>query len=222
MEGPGSGFLPLFRSDQQHALLCFLFVLMPEGHMTMTQLAAATGISASTVGREIGRLETSGIVTVELIGKAKLVRPNWNSPMAQPLRMMLTQTCGPLRELGELRSVDGVVDAWIFGSWAERYQGTPGAYPNDIDVVLVGDRIDFLEVQMVCSRAARNLQAISGAPMLDVNPIIVSRADWERTDPDAFTSRVRGSALIEIPRPVAYPVTTAEPFKVPNVLVGSS
>ena len=141
--------------------------------------------------------------------------------MAQPLRMMLTQTCGPLRELGELRGVAGVVDAWIFGSWAERYQGTPGAYPNDVDVLLVGDHVNFLEAQLVCSRAARNLQAISDAPMLDINPIIVSRVEWERSDPDAFISRVRSGALVEIPRPVVYPSTRAEPFNVPSTFASS-
>ncbi len=34
----------LFRSDQQHTLLCFLFVL-GQGPMTLTELAKATGIN---------------------------------------------------------------------------------------------------------------------------------------------------------------------------------
>lgn len=150
MEAPGSGFAPLFRSDQQLTLLCFLFVLMPGGHMTMTQLAAATDTSASTVSREVARLETAGIVVVETIGRAKLVGANWASPIARPLHMMLSQMCGPLRELVALYGVPGVVSLFVFGSWAERYVGIPGPYPNDVDVLIIGDNVDQLSIQMAC------------------------------------------------------------------------
>jgi hypothetical protein len=33
----------------------------------------------------------------------------------------------------------GVQEAFIYGSWAERYQGVTGVDPGDIDVLLVGD-----------------------------------------------------------------------------------
>lgn len=203
MEAPGSGFVPLFRSEQQHTLLCFLFVLMPDSHMTMTQLAATTGISPSTVSREVARLETAEIVVVETIGRAKLVRPNWDSPMAQPLRMMLTQTCGPLRELGALYEIAGVRSVWIFGSWAERYQGTPGPYPNDVDVLLVGTaNVDVLAVQTVCSRATRELQKLTAGPPLDINPVVITIDEWaEGPTPNAFLERVKGGALVAVPKP---------------------
>ncbi len=175
--------------------------------MTMTQLAKATGISPSTVSREIGRLETSGVVVVESIGKAKLVQPNWSSPLAQPLRMMLTQTCGPLCELASLYLVLGVVDVQIFGSWAERYQGTPGPYPNDVDVAVIGHAIDFLEIQRACSRAARNLQAVTGGPTLDINPVVFDSFDWNNAEPESFPARVRQGALVAVPQPIQHPMT---------------
>ena len=206
--------MPLFRSDQQHTLLCFLFVLMPAGHMTMTQLATATGISASTVSREVARLETAGIVIVETIGRAKLVTPNWASPMAQPLRMMLTQTCGPLSELGPLYRVPGVSSVFLFGSWAERYQGTPGPYPNDVDVLVIGtDIVDVLAVQTVCSRASRELQKMTGGPSLDINPVIITIEQWMHAPSEnTFLDRVKAGGLVEVPRPATY--ATAEPVPV--------
>lgn len=205
--------MPLFRSDQQHALLCFLFVLMPDGHLTMTQLADATGISASTVSREVARLQTAGIVTVETIGRAKLVTANWASPMAHPLRMMLTQTCGPVFELGALCTVPGVVSVFLFGSWAERYHGTPGPYPNDVDVLVIGtDIVDLLAVQTVCSRASRDLQAYTGGPPLDINPVVITIQEWV-TDPspNAFLERVKAGPLVEVLRPATYGTTEAVP-----------
>ncbi len=33
----------------------------------------------------------------------------------------------------------GVQEAFVFGSWAARYMGEPGAAPRDIDVVVIGD-----------------------------------------------------------------------------------
>ena len=213
VEAPASGLVPLFRSNQQHTLLCFLFVLTPDGHMTMTQLAAATGISASTVSREVARLETAGIVIVETIGRAKLVRPNWTSPMAQPLRMMLTQTCGPLCELGALYSIPGVWSVFLFGSWAERYQGTPGPYPNDVDVLVIGtDIVDVFSVQTVCSRASRDLQKYTGGPPLDINPVIITIEQWNHVPGEnAFLERVKAGALVDVPRRVTYVTTEAVP-----------
>jgi DNA-binding Lrp family transcriptional regulator len=200
MEAPGTGFLPLFRSDQQHTLLCFLFVLMPQGKMTMSQLAAATGISASTISREVARLETCGVVTVETIGRSNLVGPNWASPLGKPLRMMLAHTCGPLWELGVLRDVPGVDVVFVFGSWAERYQGFPGPYPNDIDVLVVADdSVDSLVVQTICSRAARDLQKYAGGTLLDINPVVITAQQW--VDPQsAFLERVKAGAIVEVTR----------------------
>ena len=213
VEAPVSGLVPLFRSDQQHTLLCFLFVLMPDGHMTMTQLAAATGISASTVSREVARLETAGIVIVETIGRAKLVTPNWASPMAQPLRMMLTQTCGPLCELGALYSIPGVRSVFLFGSWAERYLGTSGPYPNDVDVLVIGtDVVEPFSVQTVCSRAARDLQRYAGGPPLDINPVIITIEQWNHVPGEnTFLERVKAGALVDVPRPVTYVTNEAVP-----------
>jgi MarR family len=216
VEAPSTGFLPLFRSDQQHDLLCFLFVLMPSGHITMTQLAAATGISPSTVSREIARLEVAGIVTVETIGRAKLVNPNWESPLAQPLRMLLIQTCGPVFELGALYSVAGVESVFVFGSWAERYKGVPGPYPNDVDVLVVGTtEVDLLAVQAVCSRASRDLHKQSGAMQLDINPVVIALDDWADTQrSNTFVEQVKAGALIEVPRRFRIGATVPVPVSV--------
>lgn len=216
MEPAGTGFVPLFRSDQQHTLLCFLFVLMADGQMTMTQIAAATGISPSTVSREAAQLETAGIVIVQTIGRAKVVTPNWESPMAHPLRMLLTQTCGPLGELRALYDDPGVASVMIFGSWAERYRGTPGPYPNDVDVLVVGDEsVDMLRVQTVCARASRDLQLSAGGTPIDINPVVITSAEWAtHPSPNAFLERVQAGALVDIPRRMAHPTSVAVPMAV--------
>jgi Winged helix-turn-helix DNA-binding len=208
--------LPLFRSDQQHTLLCMLFVLSREGEsFTQTQLAERTGISLSTVSREIRRLETSEIVIVKAIGKARLVQANWISPMAHPLRMMLTQTCGPLCELQALYTIAGVAGVMLFGSWAQRYNGTPGPYPNDVDVLVIGDnltQVDEYAVQLGCSRAARTLQSMTGGPQLDINPSFTTGAAWNTAQPGTFLHNVIHGPLVKVYRPVANPVNAPVPI----------
>lgn len=38
-----------------------------------------------------------------------------------------------------LRDDRRVVEAWIFGSWAQRFHGEPGAFPNDVDLAVLGN-----------------------------------------------------------------------------------
>jgi predicted nucleotidyltransferase len=37
-----------------------------------------------------------------------------------------------------LATIDGVAEAYIYGSWAARYHGEPGSIPADVDVLVVG------------------------------------------------------------------------------------
>jgi hypothetical protein len=214
MDVQGSTVAPmLFRSDQQHTLLCFLFVLA-QGPMTLTEIAKATGISVSTVAREVARLEISQIVVVETIGRAKRATPNWASPLARPLQMLLTQTCGPLCELAAIYEVPKVRDVVMFGSWAERYQGTAGPYPNDVDVAVIGDGVDVLAVHHVCARVSRTLQRLSGGPALEINPVIFPTSDWDLPEPDSLADRLNTTGpLVTIHQPVAYVATQPIPLR---------
>ena len=198
----------LFRSDQQHTLLCFLFVL-EQTPMTLTDLAKATGISLSTVSREVGRLEESGIVSIQTIGRAKLARPNWTSPFARPLQMLLTQTCGPLCELRVLHTLPGVREVWLFGSWAERYQGTPGPYPNDVDVAVIGTNVDLLAVHQACAQATRTLQRLTGGAPLDINPVIFPTDEWQHPTEGTLAAHLREEPgkLVQVITPIVFVAT---------------
>jgi Winged helix-turn-helix DNA-binding len=210
----------LFRSDQQHTLLCFLFVLA-QGPLTLTELAKATGISVSTVAREVARLEVSEIVVVETIGRAKRATPNWASPLARPLQMLLTQTCGPLCELASIYEEPNVREVVLFGSWAERYQGTAGPYPNDVDVAVIGDGVDLLAVHHVCAQVARTLQRLSRGPTLEINPVIFSTSDWDHPEPDSLADRLKTTGqLVTVYRPVVRVAAEPLPWH-PDVLLSS-
>jgi|GEM_PF-5901575 len=80
------------------------------------ELAAASGMSASTAGREVERARTAGVVTVEELGNARLVRANLDHPLAEPLGRILVATFGvPAVIAEEFSDLDGVTSVMVFG-----------------------------------------------------------------------------------------------------------
>jgi predicted nucleotidyltransferase len=182
MRTPAPPLLPLFRSPHQVRLLTELFVRHPE-ERSLTEIAGATGVPLQTVQRELARLERAGLLRSRRIGRARLVRADEESPYYRELRALLEKAFGPGAALRELLSdVNGIREAWIFGSWARRYLGEEGAPPGDIDLLVVGaPRPD--ELYRACRKAEERL----GMP---VNPSVVSAADWEAAE-SGFLRTVR-------------------------------
>ena len=181
--------LPLFRSEQQLRLLALLFA-GPDGEMTIGELAERADVAQATASREVGRLAEHGIVLTRKLGRNTLVGPNWALPWAPELRAILVQTVGVLGRLGSaLREVPGVVEAFVFGSWAARYRGEAGPAPRDIDVVVVGDA-DLGEVRAACSAVESDLR-------VEINPVIVDKARWSAGD-DPFVVEIRDRPLVSI------------------------
>jgi predicted nucleotidyltransferase len=181
----------LFRSGTELELLGELFVGSDRPRSVST-LARSVHAPIATVARELVRLEQVGIVTGRVEGRNKLMSANWELPWAVDLANLLDKTIGPRALLAEaLRGVGGVREAWIFGSWAARYHGQPGASPNDIDVVLIGDDIDILAATAGVDDVARRVD-------LDINPIYVKPADWESPEPDSFLGRLQDRPLVRL------------------------
>lgn len=174
--------VPLFRTESQARLLAVIFeregVARPIGH-----IARRAGVPMSTTSREVDRLEGAGLVVVERVGQMRLVSANWALPWASELASILRQTVGiDARITRALRDVEGIEEAYLFGSWVD-----PDKHdPRDIDVLVVGrpDR-----------RALRDaLRPVEDALHLYLNPTVVDRADWDAPD-DPFLATVRARPL---------------------------
>ncbi|MFT3887719.1 MAG: winged helix-turn-helix domain-containing protein [Arachnia sp.] len=170
MKQPPPTLSPLLRSDLQGDLLSALF-LAPDEENSLTDLARRLGAGLTTVHTEVERLATAGLVIDRRVGRARLVRANVAHPLAPALTQLLTLTYGPETLLPRLlRTVRGIERAYLVGPWAARRAGTPGAFPERLDVVLVGD---------VPSRAAARVAATaSRALQRDVRVTVFSRAEW--------------------------------------------
>ena len=139
MKASYSALMPILRSDVQGRILAILLV-NKDSEYSVTDLATRAGTSLPTALREIRRLEKVQLVTVRPAGNMQLVRANRDHRLFAALTEIVLYSFGPVEVLrGLFAGLPGVEEAFIYGSWAERYQGVPGVDPGDIDVLLVGD-----------------------------------------------------------------------------------
>jgi len=115
---------------------------------------------------------------------------NLNSPALEPLRELVLLSYGPAVVLPKLlHGIDGVEEAFIYGSWAARRAGQPGSPPQDIDLLVVGNP-SRSEIYDVAAEAERVLGR-------EVNPRIIPSDTW-RTSQDPFLATVRSGPLTQL------------------------
>jgi DNA-binding transcriptional ArsR family regulator len=137
---PAPSLLPILRSQQQGEILALLLG-DPDRELSLTEISQLTGAPHPSVYREVQRAEQAGIVTSRKIGNTRLVRAQPDSPYYAGLADILTKAFGVPAVLADaLAQVDGIEDAYIYGSWAARHDGEPGRRPvGDIDVLVLGN-----------------------------------------------------------------------------------
>lgn len=184
--------LPLFRSQLQGELLA-LVLADPSRQWTIDELVQRTGEPYQTVATEVRRLQQTELFAVTTVGRTKLLSANEANPYLRPLRQLVTMAFGPPTVIGEeLWSVDGIEAIYVYGSWAARYHGEPGAAPNDIDVLVIG-RPDRDDAYDAAQRAQRRLGR-------EVNVTQRTRKQWDNAT-DGFSEQVRRSPMVEVPYP---------------------
>ena len=183
------GLLPIFRSRHQLRLLGELFV-HAGSEFSIAELQRRTGVPQQTISREVERLSMAGLLGVRTVGRTKLVEANAGSPYFPDLRGLLLKATGPAVVLGDrLRQIPGIDEAYVFGSWASRYEGEVGPPPADVDVLVVGDA-DPDAVDAGCAEAGLRLG-------LEVNPVVLSEEEW-RGSRSGFVRQVRKEPLVRL------------------------
>lgn len=177
--------LPLYRSPEQERLLGELFVFADEP-ISLSELASRAGTSLGGAHKEVERLESAGLVRSTTVGRNRLIEANTSSPVYPELRGLLLKTLGPEPLLRTaLADVNGIEDAFIYGSWADPAEKAPA----DIDVLVVGDP-DVGEVY----DAASAVEAKVGRP---VNVMVRSPTEWEEAD-GSFERAVKSGQRIDL------------------------
>lgn len=188
---PSPPLLPIFRSRQQAELLALLLG-DPELELSVTELSARLDIPYPSVHREVERAEVAGLIISRKVGNTRLVRANTASPYFEGLANVLTRAFGVPAVLAEaLGPVDGISEAYVFGSWAARYLGVEGQRPvEDIDVLVLGEP-DRDELYQHVEKAATRL----GRPV----QITVRDTDWLVAGEGSFHDTIVSRPLVPIP-----------------------
>ncbi len=184
-----SPLLPLLRSRVQGDLLALVY-LNPDEEYSITEVAHRIGASVKAVHQEVTRLVENGLLADRKVGTSRLVRSVQDSLLTRPLTDLLAVTYGPLPVLTRsLAGLDGVDQAFIYGSWAARYNGEPGPVPGDVDVIVIG----YVDPDDLDERAGE-AEAILRR---EVNVRRVRPTTWEKQD-DPFVATVRSRPLVEL------------------------
>ena len=88
MKTSAPSLLPILRSDLQGEVMALLFS-HPEQQYTVSQIADATRASLPTVSREVNRLEQSGLVAVQNVGRTRMVQAKVDNPVGQAMRQLI-------------------------------------------------------------------------------------------------------------------------------------
>ncbi len=180
---------PLLRSDAQGELLALLF-LHPEQEYSLSEVSRRVGTSLPTVHAEAGRLVAAGLLQERRLGQARLVRAGTGHVLARSLTELLELTYGPAVVLPDvLAALSGVREAFVYGSWAARRLGEPGAAPRDVDVVVVGTTSQA-RLQEAGREAGRRLHR-------EVNITRITPAVWDAGQ-DPFVKTLKARPLVPI------------------------
>lgn len=190
MKEGGPALLPLLRSRAQGDIIAWI-MLHPEHEASLTEIARATRTSSPTVMREVDRLADAGLVTESRRGNQRLVRAETENPVFGPLAALMAVTFGPIPVLRSLLgAVDGIRAAYVYGSWAARYDQRPGPVPGDIDVLVIGTS-DLDDLDEVAVAAGERLGR-------EVNIRRVRPDAWDQADDDPFKATVTSRPMVTL------------------------
>jgi predicted nucleotidyltransferase len=171
----------LFSNVQQRVL--GLIFGHPERSFYTSEILRSVNSGTGAVERELKRLQSSGLVSVERIGNQKHYRANPNSPIFGELRSLVLKTVGLASPLAEaLRThASKIQAAFVFGSVAK---GADTA-TSDIDLMVIGDHLDYSDLYTALQDAEAKLRR-------KVNPLFLTPEDWRRkvSRRDSFAQRI--------------------------------
>lgn len=171
----------LFTQTQQRVL--GLLFGQPQRAFGVAELIASIGAGSGAVQRELAKLATAGLVSVQRMGNQKRYQANAEAPIHDELVAIVQKTiglAGPLRE-ALLPLQNRISAAFVYGSVAKRSD----TVRSDIDLMILSDTLGYADVMQVLDGADVRL----GRP---VNPTLYSNDEFAKRvqEENAFLMRV--------------------------------
>lgn len=149
-------------------VLSILFVRADNSFYT-NEIIRLSESGTGAVQRELEKLTSSGLVTVEMVGRQKRYQANKHSPLFAELKAILLKTSGlaDLIKLALIPKTDEIICAFIYGSIAK---GTDTAN-SDIDLMLISDQLSYAEIFPLLEPYQNQLGR-------EINPTFYSKKEW--------------------------------------------
>jgi predicted nucleotidyltransferase len=181
--------LPLFRSEMQVRMLALL-LLQPERNWTLHELADTLHAPASSVHRELGRAEASGVIRRDAARRPHQFSAATNDAFFEPLADLLRRSFGVDETLRASLDRPGVQAAVIYGSWAAGSRRPD----SDIDVLVVGDA-DLRELRRVVRPIGKDVGRTVDLTVLsedEFRRLLTERSSFARRVMEAPTTSLVG------------------------------
>ena len=177
----------LFSKVQQRVL--GLIFGQPDRSFYVSEIVRHVHSGTGAVERELARLQSSGLVSVERIGNQKHFRANRVSPIFEELRSLVIKTVAvaePIRKSLQPYS-DKIKAAFIYGSVAK---GTDTA-SSDVDLMVIGDDLNYSDLYSASRDAENSLRR-------KLSPTFLTPRNWHRkiSEKGSFISKIGTSPKI--------------------------
>lgn len=177
-------------SGVQRRVLALLFG-HPKRSFYAAEIVRMVNSGPGAVDRELSRLQNSGLVGVETVGKQKHYRANPKSPIYHEMISLVRKTMGlrePLRQSLE-PFADKIHAAFVYGSVAKETDTAE----SDIDLMIIGEDITYSDIY-------KELDATERALNRPVNPNVLTVEDWQRKSKrkDSFVAKINAQPKIFI------------------------
>jgi len=141
-------------ASKTRRVLLNTFFSNPSSEYYTRQLSTLHRISAGTVHREVRQLVASGLLNERSVGNIKLFTLNKRNPVYEEIKNIINKTEGVTKLVKEaVGGVKGVKVAFIYGSYAKGDQ----RQDSDIDIFLIGDKLDERKLVMNLNSLERKL-----------------------------------------------------------------
>ncbi len=125
--------LPKFTKNQN--LILEIFFNRPEKSFYLREIGSILNKEPGVFQKDINRLEKDGILEGYYEANRRFFKLNKNYPFYRELKSILFKTTGIKGKLQEeLKKINGVEEAFIYGSFAQGKEGSA----SDVDIFIIG------------------------------------------------------------------------------------
>jgi predicted nucleotidyltransferase len=165
--GTNSLSFGLFPKARQRVLA--LFFNQPQRTFYTNEIIKLTNCGTGVIQRELSKLSTMGLITVQIVGNQKQYQANSASPIYHELRGLVLKTFGLANILSDslFDLKEQIHIAFIFGSIAKQTDNVN----SDIDLMVITDHLSYIDI-------FSHLESISNELGKKINPTIYSKKQF--------------------------------------------